>query len=79
MPKLPAINAKKVISTLGEFGFVIHRIIGSHHVLIKDESTVVVPVHGNEPLPTGTLIAILKQSGIAREDFVKMTKPKSKR
>ncbi len=79
MPKLPAINAKKVISVLQSFGFEVHRIIGSHQVLIEDESTVVVPVHGNEPLPTGTLMAILKQAGIDKEDFVRMTKPKSKR
>ena len=36
---------------------------GSHHKLVKDDKTIVVPVHGKE-LTKGLLNAILKQAGL---------------
>ena len=79
MPRLPSIPAKRVVSILHEVGFKVHRIIGSHQVLIKGDQTVVVPVHGNENIPKGTLMAILKQAGVSKEKFIRITRPKSKR
>ena len=64
MPELPLLTGKKVISILPGMGFSVERIIGSHHVLVKGDLTVVVPVNGNKDLPKGTLMAILKQAEI---------------
>lgn len=37
---------------------------GSHHKLVKDGRTIIVPVHGGRDVPTGTLHAILRQAGM---------------
>ncbi|MHA1266989.1 MAG: type II toxin-antitoxin system HicA family toxin [Candidatus Helarchaeota archaeon] len=70
MPKLPTLTPKKVIKTLKEHGFVLDRIKGSHHIYYQPETRrrVVVPVHKKE-LPKGTLLEILKQAGIKKEDL----------
>jgi predicted RNA binding protein YcfA (HicA-like mRNA interferase family) len=33
---------------LGQIGFVLDRITGSHHIFVKDEITFVIPVHKNK-------------------------------
>lgn len=70
MPKLPALTAQKVIKTLEKKGFVLDRVKGSHHLFYHPETKrkVVVPVHGRD-LPIGTLLEILKQAGIEREEI----------
>ncbi|TXT64255.1 MAG: hypothetical protein BAJALOKI1v1_590015 [Promethearchaeota archaeon] len=70
MPKLPTLRPKKVIKILKEYGFVLDRIKGSHHIFYHPESRrrVVVPLHKKE-LPRGTLMEILKQAGISKEDI----------
>lgn len=57
-------TGKEVIKLLEKNGWVLDRIKGSHHIMIKEELTVVVPVHGKKDVPKGTLNAILKQGGI---------------
>jgi predicted RNA binding protein YcfA (HicA-like mRNA interferase family) len=70
MGKLPAITPKKLIKILEQKGFVLKRVKGSHHFYYHSESKkiTVVPMH-NKDLPKGTLMAILKQSGIAPEEL----------
>ena len=59
MPKLRRLSGADVVGILEEFGFVVVRIRGSHHVMrrvIKGETqTVNVPVHGSKILGTGML------------------------
>ncbi|MCA9840101.1 MAG: type II toxin-antitoxin system HicA family toxin, partial [Trueperaceae bacterium] len=53
-------------------GFYVERIKGSHHILVhqNDERlTVIVPVHGNKDLKTGTLRSIIKQAGLSSDEF----------
>ena len=57
-------NGKELIKLLKKKGWVLDRINGSHHIMIKEDRTVVVPVHGKKDLPGGTLNAILKQGGL---------------
>jgi len=69
---LPAISGKRVIAALTRAGFVVDRIVGSHHVLVYpgDASrTVTVPVHGNRDLKPGTLRSIVRQTGLSVEEF----------
>lgn len=70
MGKLPAITPKKLIKILEQKGFVLKRVKGSHHFYFHSDlkKITVVPMH-NKDLPKGTLMAILKQSGIEPEDL----------
>jgi predicted RNA binding protein YcfA (HicA-like mRNA interferase family) len=56
--KLPAVSGKRVIQALTKAGFIVNRIVGSHHVLVfpgDPTRTVTVPVHGARDLKPGTL------------------------
>lgn len=68
MPKLRRLNGREIIRILQQFGFEIVHIRGSHHILRRtveisdgdgqtkaEVQTVNVPVHGAQPLATGTL------------------------
>jgi predicted RNA binding protein YcfA (HicA-like mRNA interferase family) len=68
--KLPNLTPEKVIRILESRGFVLDRVKGSHHIYINPETRqrVVVPVHRKD-LPKGTLMEILKQAGIKKDDL----------
>jgi len=60
-------------------GFLIARIEGSHHIMLKElpsgERIVVpVPVHGSRILKVGTLGGILRKVGITREKLLVLLK-----
>ena len=54
-----------------QHGFVMVRRRGSHVVMQRrtQESTVTVPVPDHPELKTGTLLSIIRQSGIPRSEF----------
>ncbi len=81
MPKLPRVEATRVIRVLEQLGFVQIRQKGSH-VMLKKQVTVregeeeqmieigcVVPLHKKD-LAVGTLNNILKQAGVSVEEFI---------
>ncbi|MBA7505528.1 hypothetical protein ES706_04196 [subsurface metagenome] len=70
MPKLPTLNADKNIKILKEHGFILDRTKGSHHIYYNSQSKkrVVVPYHKKD-LPKGTLLSILKQAGLSKDDL----------
>jgi len=57
-------TGKELIKKLKSNGWIMDRIKGSHHVLIKGNETVVVTVHRNKDIPKGTLENILKKAGL---------------
>lgn len=71
MPKLPVLSGKDVIEILKKNGFKILRQKGSHVSLQKiadDQSfNVVVPMH--DELAKGTLMSIIRQTGLTKENF----------
>jgi predicted RNA binding protein YcfA (HicA-like mRNA interferase family) len=69
MPKLPSLTPQKVIKILEKKGFILDRTKGSHHIYYHPETRrrVVVPFHKRD-LPKGTLLEILRQAGISREE-----------
>ncbi|MGB2885062.1 MAG: type II toxin-antitoxin system HicA family toxin [Dehalococcoidia bacterium] len=73
MPKLPSLSPQRIIKILEGKGFVLDRITGSHHIYYHPETRrrAVVPLHKKE-LPKGTLIEILKQAGISKEELGKI-------
>ena len=70
MPKLPNLTPKKVIKVLEKKGFVLDRVKGSHHIYYHPETKrrAVVPLHKRD-LPKRTLLEILKQAGISKEEL----------
>lgn len=68
MTSLPSISGKKLIKALKKAGFVIVRQKGSHVSLRKEHYCTVVPLH--KDLAKGTLLGILKQVGLTREELI---------
>ena len=74
MPKLPVISGKELIAALKRAGFVEVRQRGSHISLQKVTSEItyktVVPLH--RELAKGTIIDILHQTGLSRDDLLEL-------
>jgi predicted RNA binding protein YcfA (HicA-like mRNA interferase family) len=56
-------SGKELVKMLKRDGWIEDRINGSHHILIKDDEALSVPVHGNEDLKPGILNSLLKKAG----------------
>lgn len=71
MPRLPVLTANKVIKILKRRGFALDHASGSHFIFyhIKGRRRVTVPRHPKD-LPKGTLLEILRQAGISKEELV---------
>lgn len=72
MPKLPALTSKKLVKILLSLGFIEDHQVGSHKVFYHPitKKRAVVPFHVKD-LPKGTLLAILREAGITREDITR--------
>lgn len=68
MPKLPVVSGADVVRALIHVGFVVTRQRGSHIMMRRGTSGCVVPNH--RELKIGTLVGLLKQAGIAPEEFI---------
>jgi predicted RNA binding protein YcfA (HicA-like mRNA interferase family) len=72
MVKLPRLSGHELIKILVQFGFKKIRQKGSHVMLIKETRQgkigCVVPLH--DELEMGTLLAILRQAKISRDEFL---------
>ncbi len=72
MSKLPVISGKELVNALEKAGFVVVRQKGSHVSLqkITTEGTyrTVVPLHNK--LAKGTLLDILHQTGLSKEELI---------
>lgn len=71
MAKLPALKPKDTVKALEKFGFEIKRQTGSHARLIHPDGRATTVALHNRDLPKGTLRAILRQSEISLEEFIK--------
>ena len=75
MPKLPVISGIKVVKILAKVGYEIDHQTGSHMILRHKDSPhrrLTVPNH--DEIAKGTLLAIIKQSGLTREGFIELLK-----
>lgn len=68
---LPSVKPKEVIRVLKSLGFEERRVTGSHHIYRHKETgqIIPVPVHGNRDLKKGTLISIIRSSGLSIHEF----------
>lgn len=73
MPKLPVVTYKKLIRVLEKSGFQIDHTTGSHFIFYNkiDKKRVTVPFHRKE-LPKGTIMSILKETGITKRELLKL-------
>ena len=71
--KLPIVSGEQVIKLLQKEGFSITRQKGSHvslHKKLEDGSIHLVVVPRKSEIKKGTLLSIMKQAGISREEFI---------
>ncbi|AFZ46960.1 YcfA family protein [Cyanobacterium stanieri PCC 7202] len=68
---MKSISGKKLCKLIEKYGWKLARVKGSHHIYSKDNiaTILIIPVHGNRDLPTGTLKAILKDAGLTENDI----------
>jgi predicted RNA binding protein YcfA (HicA-like mRNA interferase family) len=70
MSKLPVISGRELIKYLTRKGFIVSRQKGSHVVLKSQNGRrVTVPLH--EELDRGTLLEILEEASISKEEFLR--------
>ena len=75
MPKLPVISGIKVVKALSKIGYKIDHQTGSHMILRhKEEPHRRLTVPNHDEIAKGTLLAIIKQSGLAKEEFMELVK-----
>lgn len=78
MPKLPVVSSKQIIRILQKAGFEYapKRGKGSHSAFVKrdKDTTRLVIVPDRNEIPKGTLLAIIEQAGLTREEFIEMLK-----
>jgi predicted RNA binding protein YcfA (HicA-like mRNA interferase family) len=72
MSGLPRISGRECVKVLNKVGFYLKRQEGSHMVLRRDDpfGQVVIPDH--KELDRGTLRAIIRQSGLSVDEFMKL-------
>lgn len=67
MPPLPQVSSDRLIKAFERLGFQQRRGKGSHTVMRRASTVVVVP-HRN-PVPKGTLHNVLRQAGVTVEEL----------
>jgi predicted RNA binding protein YcfA (HicA-like mRNA interferase family) len=60
------LTGRQLIRLLEKEGWRLDRISGSHHIMVMDQRTLSVPVHGNKDLGKGLLSALIKLGGLKR-------------
>ncbi|GMO59019.1 MAG: hypothetical protein Ta2G_18960 [Termitinemataceae bacterium] len=56
-------SGKELVKKLMRDGWLLERVNGSHHIMRKDNRSIVVPVHANKDLKLGILNQLLKETG----------------
>ena len=68
MTKVPSLNYPEVIRAFQRGGWSLVRQKGSHIKLERGSLTIIVPAH--KPIKRSTLAGILKQAGLAVDEFL---------
>lgn len=72
MSKLPVISGYECVKALEKAGFYFKRQESSHIVLRRDDPFAQVVVPNHKGLDRGTLRAIIRQTGLSVEEFMKL-------
>ena len=71
--KLPIVSGSQIIKLLEKEGFTITRQKGSHislHKKIENGKVILVVVPKHKEIKKGTLLSIIKQTGMTRDEFI---------
>jgi len=71
MSQLPRVSGQQVVAALERAGFRVRRQHGSHVILRRDDPFAQTAVPAHRELDRGTLRAILRQTDIPVEDFLR--------
>ena len=73
MSSIPSFKPRELIKKFEKAGYVIDRQRGSHIILYHPDEgkRLTIPLHVRE-MPKGTLLSIIKQAGLTREEFLKL-------
>ncbi len=76
MPLLPRITANELVRAIEKRGFKFSRSRGSHRIYRNPTSgkRTVVPFHRGKIIPPGTLLNILREAGISKDELVDLLK-----
>ena len=78
MQKLPVVSSKEIVRVLQKAGFEYapKRGKGSHSAFVKKDKdrTCLVIVPDKKEIPRGTLLSILEQAGLSKEELVGLLK-----
>lgn len=72
MSKLPRISGRECVKALEKINFYFKRQEGSHIILRRDNPFAQIVVPDHKELDRGTLRAIIRQSCLSIDDFVKL-------
>jgi len=72
MSKLPRISGRECVKALTKVGFYLKRQEGSHMILRQDNPFAQIVVPDHKELDRGTLRAIIRQTGLSVDEFVKL-------
>ncbi len=75
--KLPIVSGEQVIKLLQKEGFSVTRQKGSHvslHKKLEDDSIILVVVPRKSEIKKGTLLSIIKQARMGRDEFISKIK-----
>jgi len=71
MSKLPRVSGRECVKALEKAGFQFKRQEGSHMILRRTDPFAQLVVPDHRELDRGTLRAIIRQTGLSVEEFVK--------
>jgi len=74
--KLPILSDREVIRVLkkAEFIYAPKRGKGSHIAMFNSQTRRLVIIPKTDQIPRGTLLSIIKQAGLTKEEFLKLLK-----
>ena len=70
MSKLPVLSGAECVKAPGKIGFDVYRQRGGHIVLIRKSPPAQTTIPNHKELDRGTLLAIIRQTGLTVEEFV---------
>ena len=73
MPKLPVISGKELVKLFSKLGYYPDHQTGSHIILRETKEPhrrLTIPNH--REIAKGTLLAIIRQAGLTREEFMEL-------
>jgi predicted RNA binding protein YcfA (HicA-like mRNA interferase family) len=72
MTKLPRVSGQECLSVLLKLGFFLRRQTGSHMIVRRQEPHCQVVIPNHKELDSGTLRAIIRQTGLSVEEFIRL-------